>query len=199
MGKKTKGAQLRVRIKSITILFPFCLLFLTGLGQSRLVSKNPAVHSLPHVQDDSTRIIILSNYDKINTLQDVLIHMKGKPVFVDLWATWCEPCLKSFALSDSLYMLLKENGVQLVYISLDIPEKDSLWRNIIKSNNLQGTHIRANKLLQDEITLLIWNGIDVYSIPHCLIFDDNGKVLFKDAPSLKDGEKLRGILNLLSK
>jgi thiol-disulfide isomerase/thioredoxin len=199
MSEKTKGAKLGVRMKNIVILLPFCLLFLTGLCQSRVLSKYRAVHSSRDMQDDSAHIIILPNYDKINTLQDVLVHMKGKPVYVDLWATWCEPCLKNFALSDSLYMLLKENGVGLLYISLDIPEKDSLWRSIIISYNLRGTHIRANKLLQDEITMLIWNGIDVYSIPHYLIFDDNGQVLSKDAPSLKDGEKLKSMLNHLSK
>ena len=51
---------------------------------------------------------------------------------------------------------------------------------------IAGAHIRAGKLLQDDITKAVWNGIDVYSIPHYLLVDQQGSILLRDAPSPKD-------------
>jgi thiol-disulfide isomerase/thioredoxin len=133
-------------------------------------------------QETGKQIKIIADYGNIKTIPQMLNYFKGKPVFIDLWATWCEPCIDAFSKSDSLYAFLSANHIGMLYLSVDKNEQDSLWKTMIRSHRLYGNHIRANKNLQDEITTLIWGAKDGYSLPHYLLYDKNGGLLNKDVP-----------------
>ncbi len=45
--------------------------------------------------------------------------MEGKVVIVDFWATWCEPCKKSFPKLQELNVKYKASGLEIVGISED--------------------------------------------------------------------------------
>ncbi|MDA3792145.1 MAG: TlpA disulfide reductase family protein [Elusimicrobia bacterium] len=59
--------------------------------------------------------------------------LRGKPVFLDFWASWCPPCRKS---TPYVKKLQKEFGdsVHIIGINLDRNEKDAL--NYIKKENV---------------------------------------------------------------
>src|SRR5215212_6065938 len=135
---------------------------------------------------DSTKILIVQGYDHISSLKQISHHFEGKHLFIDLWATWCEPCLRDMPSSDSLQVTLEKSNIQLLYISLDKDTQDEDWKHMITSRKIYGAHIRATKALQDEITTLIWNGIDVYSIPHYIVIRKDGVVCNKNAPAPKE-------------
>ncbi|MGO9712074.1 MAG: TlpA family protein disulfide reductase [Polyangiaceae bacterium] len=43
----------------------------------------------------------------------------GKVLIVDFWATWCEPCKKSFPKLEDLYVRYKQSGMEIVAVSED--------------------------------------------------------------------------------
>jgi cytochrome c biogenesis protein CcmG/thiol:disulfide interchange protein DsbE len=43
----------------------------------------------------------------------------GKVLIVDFWATWCEPCKKSFPKLQDLYTKFKASGMELIAVSED--------------------------------------------------------------------------------
>jgi len=43
----------------------------------------------------------------------------GKVLIVDFWATWCEPCKKSFPKLEALYTKLQASGMDLIAVSED--------------------------------------------------------------------------------
>ena len=43
----------------------------------------------------------------------------GKVTIVDFWATWCEPCKKSFPKLQELYVKYKASGLEIEAISVD--------------------------------------------------------------------------------
>jgi cytochrome c biogenesis protein CcmG, thiol:disulfide interchange protein DsbE len=49
----------------------------------------------------------------------------GKVTVVDFWATWCEPCKKSFPKYQELYVKYKASGLEIAAVSVD-DEKGSI-------------------------------------------------------------------------
>ena len=43
----------------------------------------------------------------------------GKLVFVNFWATWCQPCLREMPSMERLYAKYKPQGLEIVAVSLD--------------------------------------------------------------------------------
>ena len=48
-----------------------------------------------------------------------LHELKGKVVYMDFWASWCPPCVKSFPFLNQLEHDLKDKGLHVVGVNLD--------------------------------------------------------------------------------
>ena len=140
-----------------------------------------AVISGVNAQSSNNAISIVPDHDKVSSIKTLLAKFAGKPVFVDMWASWCEPCKEEFKYSKALYAEFKKRNIQLLYISIDKDTSDVAWRKDIEIFGLTGSHVKANKALRDELTTLIWGGIDAFSIPNYVLFDANGDVVIKSA------------------
>ncbi len=53
-----------------------------------------------------------------------LSALRGKTVYVDFWASWCTPCLRSMPLINELYAKYRERGFEVVAINVDDPVDD---------------------------------------------------------------------------
>ncbi len=51
-----------------------------------------------------------------------LDHFRGKPILVNLWATWCAPCIKELPQLDRIAGAYAKSGLQVVPISQDTME-----------------------------------------------------------------------------
>lgn len=52
-----------------------------------------------------------------------LADLKGKPVLINLWATWCAPCVAELPMLDAL---AKSGAVRVVTVSQDMGEPDKV-------------------------------------------------------------------------
>src|SRR5215468_5487663 len=69
--------------------------------------------SLPGLKGDSIR----------------LSSMKGKVFLLDFWASWCVPCRYSNKQLVKLYSKYKDNGFEILSVSLDESQKD--WKKAV--------------------------------------------------------------------
>lgn len=47
--------------------------------------------------------------------------LKGRPLLINFWATWCPPCVEELPLLDTFYKENKANGWQVLGIAVDKP------------------------------------------------------------------------------
>ena len=120
----------------------------------------------------------------VNKLDDILKLTKGFPVVIDLWATWCPACLKSFDHYKNLLPKLKERNVIVVFVSFDSDK--TKWRDFITSNKLAGAHVIASRALKDDLTTFVWGARDVFSLPNVIFFDESHNLVSKSIGDLSD-------------
>ncbi len=53
-----------------------------------------------------------------------LSAMRGKTVYVDFWASWCAPCLRSLPLINELYAKYRDQGFEVIAVNVDNPIED---------------------------------------------------------------------------
>lgn len=54
-----------------------------------------------------------------------LSKYKGKVVYLDFWASWCEPCKRSFPWMNELQAQYGEDGFEIIAVNLDTSRKDA--------------------------------------------------------------------------
>ena len=118
-----------------------------------------------------------------------LSDYKGKPMYVDFWATWCGPCMGEMPYFNELSR--KYPNVQFIGISVD--ESEKAWKNFIG----RGSHGAVNELnCQDSRTKSGW---DITGIPRFLLIDEHFNIISADAPRPSQKEIIEPILKKLSK
>jgi len=98
---------------------------------------------------------------------------KGKYVLLDFWAAWCGPCRQSNPRVVELYKRYKDNGFEIVGISLD--QTKEAWVKAIKDDNITWPQMSDLGYWQSAAAKLY----SVNSIPHMVLLDKDGKIIAK--------------------
>lgn len=115
--------------------------------------------------------------------------------FVDIWATWCQPCLKEFQYNYSIDSLLSANDIERIYISIDELHNREKWMSTIYDFHLGGYHILAGDKLKNSLYQQFGNGTYAMLIPRYFFLRD-GKIFNANIASLGELKRLKEQIEL---
>lgn len=97
--------------------------------------------------------------------------LKGKLVYIDIWATWCGPCIAEHPHWDKMKEEYKDKPVAFLTVSID--DSKEPWEKMVKNKKMEGLQWFAENAWQSELTQFFM----VNAIPRFLLLDKDGKIL----------------------
>ena len=119
-----------------------------------------------------------------------LKDFKGNYVYIDIWATWCGPCIAEIPSLKNLEKSFEGKKIKFVSISVDVSAHKQKWADFVKENNLGGVQLMADKDFNSEFI----KTFGVTTIPRFILIDPDGKIIDNNAKRPSD-EKLAKQLN----
>lgn len=122
-----------------------------------------------------------------------LSDLKGKYVYVDVWATWCGPCKQEIPFLKEIEKEYHDKNIHFVSISIDEQEDHAKWVAMVNEKSLGGIQLFADNDWKSQFVQDYY----IKGIPRFLLIDPEGNVVSPDAPrpsSPKLREKLDALL-----
>ena len=116
-------------------------------------------------------IVDLEGMSAQDILDDILKIGTGKVIAIDIWATWCAPCLKVIKNSKETHEYYQDKPLQFVYICSDGGTEKELAQSIIDLYDIKGRHYLLSKAQARDFVELV----NLKAYPHYIIFDSKGK------------------------
>lgn len=105
-----------------------------------------------------------------------------RPIIIAFFATWCKPCIREFNAIHKVYPRLRKNtGVEMYIVSIDKEQDSYKVKPFVKDNGWE-----YSVLLDHSGTLK--RAMKVQSIPHTLILDSKGKIVYNHV-GYSDGDE----------
>jgi thiol-disulfide isomerase/thioredoxin len=123
-----------------------------------------------------------------------LSDLKGKYVYIDLWATWCGPCRAEIPFLQKIEEKYHGKNIEFVSISIDKAKDNDKWKKFVTDKNLGGVQLFADKDWESEFV----KSYGVNGIPRFILIDPNGIILNPEAARPSSAE-LQTQLDILLK
>ena len=109
-----------------------------------------------------------------------LSSFRGSIVYVDVWATWCGPCIAEIP---SLEKLQKDyEDKDIVFLSVSVDTDKEAWDKMLVEDHLGGVQLWADGW--SEIT----KSYAIFGIPRFILVDKAGTLISVDAPRPSSNE-----------
>ncbi|WP_166437016.1 TlpA family protein disulfide reductase [Niastella caeni] len=120
--------------------------------------------------------------EKETVINKIARENKGKVIYIDIWATWCGPCIEQFPYSKELQKHFEGKPVSFVYLCAD--SEKSNWQSSIKRYGLSGQHFFVDS---DEISKLRAR-YNFSGYPRYMIINKEGRLVSSNAlrPQIKE-------------
>jgi len=160
------------------IILPFALVLLVSSISGLLFAQEDPPKDAP----DFT----LTDLDG-NTIS--LSDLEGEVVFLNFWATWCTPCKKEMPYFNEAFETYKDNGVNIIGISIDRSEK-IVKKFLEKKELVYPVAMGSQKFLRDYGIARV--------VPVTVIIDKKGKLRYKVIGEMEKEEIEKYIQELIN-
>lgn len=133
-----------------------------------------------------------TNYENFNGGTSSLKDFKGKYVYIDVWATWCGPCIGEIPSLKKIEKKYHNKNIAFVSISIDKQKDKDKWKKMVADKELVGTQLFADKDWKSKFV----EDYQIKGIPRFILLDKEGKIIDANAPR-PSSKKIEEIFNNL--
>lgn len=121
-----------------------------------------------------------------------LEKLKGKVVYLDFWASWCDPCRKSFVWMNDMHSRYDNKKFTIIAVNLDSSKKDA-------TKFLE--KVPANFDIAYDPEGSVATKYNLKAMPTSYLIDKKGKLVFahkgyREGDAAKIEDKIRQLLNI---
>ncbi len=122
-----------------------------------------------------------------------LSDLKGKYVLIDIWATWCGPCLQEIPFMKKLVQQFADKNIAFVSISVDEEQDLDKWKSFVKTKEMKGIQLHADNNWNSNFIL----ALGMYQLPRFILVDPNGVIINSNCERPSDPKLTENLQQLL--
>ncbi len=107
-----------------------------------------------------------------------LSDLKGKYVYIDVWATWCGPCKREIPFLKEVEEQFHGKNIEFVSTSIDVAKDHDTWVEMVKEKELGGIQLFADNDWKSQFV----QDYAIEGIPRFILVDPDGNIVSADAP-----------------
>lgn len=171
------------------------LLLATGIKNANMPDLEPTP-STPAVSVNSpmaTAEMVGADFQLVDLNGKVVPFnsLKGKVVFMNIWATWCPPCIAEMPNIQKLYENVGSDKIAFVMLSVDAGGREKVKKFIAKKGFTFPVYMPASEMPQE---------FESPSIPTTFVISPEGKIVAKQMGMAEyDTKEVREYLQNLAK
>lgn len=133
------------------------------------------------------------NFENYNGGTTSLGDLKGKFVYVDVWATWCGPCKAEIPFLKEVEAKYHGKNIEFVSLSVDALKDHDKWKAMVADKELKGIQLFADKSWNSDFV----KDYLIKGIPRFILIDTEGNIVSSNAPR-PSSPKLINLFNELN-
>ena len=127
-----------------------------------------------------------NDYENFNGETTSLKDLEGKYVYIDVWATWCGPCIAEIPALKKLEADYHDKNISFVSISIDDAKRHGgsfekaheKWKTMVREEELGGIQLFAPDGWESGFI----KDYQIYGIPRFILVDPEGNIVSASAP-----------------
>lgn len=117
-----------------------------------------------------------------------LKSLKGRYVYIDIWATWCEPCINEIPFMKSLEKKFRKK--RIAFVSISSEKNRGKWAEMLRIEEMTGIQLNTG----GDKSFMEAYGVE--GIPRFILLDKKGRILEMDMTRPSDPETEKKLLRL---
>lgn len=152
------------------------------------------LYEFAQLEDDNSNRDLADDNNNRLSLANLIRKHPNKVIYIDFWASWCEPCIAEMPSSIATQKKLSGKDIVFVYFSLD--RNKNAWQTSTKANKINPVN---SYLLIGDYASSIAKQFKIKEIPRYILIGKDGKVFNDDAPRPSDSKLIPIVNQLLTK